>query len=314
MKRSVLLLAVLSAACSGDKQSGGDLGMPDLPVADLAHDAAVAPAGLGAPCSTDTQCTDGPQPMCFRQMLFNQAGKIKTPQGYCSSTCNSDADCTDHGVCLPFSDETKKYCFLACASSDQCRPGYACFRYSGGYCFPSGNLNCDPTVPGGLCSTAPSSNPGGCIRAAWGTGEKGFCNDSCTVGATSCIPAGGSARQCVVYNQTGTRDPSGALTGDLFHGAICINNYSMNAEGQECAAMSAGGGTADFLDACADGLECDLANAFAGGDNRCRRLCVEGGDGGAAPVDGGASGCPAGKSCTDVFGLFGTAKPIGLCR
>ena len=48
------------------------------------------------------------------------------------------------------------------------------------------------------------------------------------------------------------------------------------------------------------------ALGIAGGDNRCHKMCDLGTDAGA--------GCVAPETCQDVFGLGGTANPIGLCH
>jgi hypothetical protein len=38
-------------------------------------------------------------------------------------------------------------------------------------------------------------------------------------------------------------------------------------------------------------------------------MCMQNGD-----PDAGAPACPAGTACADVFKLFATANPIGLCK
>ena len=94
-------------------------------------------------------------------------------------------------------------------------------------------------------------------------------------------------RQCIAVDET--------AGGDRFKGAVCVTAYSDNLIGQECLADGA-----DALDACADGAECFLSS-FASGDNRCRQMCAPGG-----------LACASG-ACADVFGLFGSANPVGLC-
>lgn len=295
-----LALACSSAPATTPMDLATDLATPS------AKDAA-AGGTIGAPCAKPGDCTEGAMPTCFIRTLFNQSGKLATAGGYCSSRCTTNADCGASGLCL--SSSSGSFCFAPCSAPADCRsPGYACFRSNGGYCFPNGNLNCDPTAPGGICNDAPNSNPGGCLRAAYGTGNTGRCSDGCAVGPGTCPPSGGLNRQCMVYDQTKVKDANGQLSGDTWKGPVCIDTFSTNAEGSECSFTDSQGATGDHIDACADGLECDIL-AFSGGDNRCRALCYQNASGG----DGGP-GCTTPDTCQDVFGLFDTANPIGLCR
>jgi hypothetical protein len=292
---NLFLVLALASCGGGSTKKSEDLGTPDLAVTvDMAGGA------IGSTCSSNDDCHDGTAPTCFIATLFNESGKLKTPSGYCSASCTMDADCGAAGACRTFSGESHGWCFAACSSPDDCRASYACFTGTTPYCFPSANLDCDPTAPGGTCDDAQLSNPGGCIRAALGTGTVGYCNDGCTVGAGSCPPSGGENRECVVYNQTGDKDPNGALEGDTFHGAICNDAYAQNADGAECVSNGK-----DYIDACVDGEECWLTSAFHG-DNRCHKLCTGNFDAG--------DECPAGESCQDVFGLLASANPTGLCH
>jgi len=285
--------APMDMAQAFDLRVGADLSAPTVPI--------------GGACTTTAQCAEGKTPLCFTKTLFNKSGFLPVKDGYCSSRCVDDTECGAASTCQDFGAQGK-WCMAGCGTAADCRgAGYACFRYNGGYCFTSGNLNCDPTTGDGTCTLA-SGAKGGCLRDAVGSGTTGTCIEGCTAGAGSCAASGGSPRQCMVYDQTSTKDLQGNLTGDKFHGAVCIFTYSQNAVDSECKRTNADGTTSDRIDACVDGAECYIT-FFTGGDNRCHVMCLESGY-----PDAGAPVCPAGQSCSDVFKLFGTANPIGLCK
>jgi hypothetical protein len=261
---------------------------------------------IGAPCTSDGDCTEGTSPVCFTHTLLNDPSRNATMGGYCSSSCTSFHDCGSTGSCITFSGGAH-FCVAHCGGPGDCRTGYACFAVSGGSCLPSENLTCDPTAPSGACTTK-DGKPGGCLRDAHGPGLTGVCLERCSPVAGACPPAGTTVRQCMVYDETGFTDVE-ANAPDAFKGAVCIDNFSSNAAGAECLATDSSGKTADFLDACAPGLECNLSGAF-NGDNKCHAQCVPGG----GTADGGSGECPAGQACDDVFGLFGSSAPVGLCR
>jgi hypothetical protein len=292
-------VVLLCAACGDDSgpgpsDLGGELGS--------AEDLSAIVSNIGGPCTASAQCMEGRTPTCFKATLFNETGKLGTTLGYCSSPCTNDADCGGNGSCLDEGADGK-WCFEKCGKQTDCRmKGYACFSGNGGYCFPSGNLTCDPTATDGTCMTF-GNKPGGCLRAAYGTGDTGYCTEACpTVGPGVCPVENGVNRQCVIYNQRGIKDAESAMN-DAFLGAVCIDNYASNMPGSEC--LSSG---QDYVDACADGSECFLTAAFTGGDNLCHPLCVQNGTGG----DGGAA-CMAPATCHDTWGLFATSTKYGLC-
>ncbi len=301
MARFALAMAVaLLDGCSSAPIPISDLATPidmaspvdaALPPADVA----VAASAIGGPCRTVADCGEGTSPTCWRSSLYNMAGWVATPEGYCSSKCNDDGDCGASGVCI---DEgaNGKWCFAPCGVPGDCRTGYGCFIHQAGHCFPSGDLECDPTAGDGTCA-----NGKACWRSAVGPGKTGYCQDTCDIGVGTCPPNGG-IRQCVVFDFRPDKDLQGNLTGDKFYGPICTTSYSQNAEGTECSYKGR-----DFSDACVDGDECDLTQ---GGDRKCHRLCqINGG------IDGGVVvGCPAMQACKNAFGLLGTGKPIGLCE
>jgi hypothetical protein len=254
---------------------------------------------IGSPCASDDDCHEGSSPVCFVSTLTNTSGATATPGGYCSSGCTSFHDCGATGDCVSFIGGGS-FCFSHCGGPGDCRAGYACFAVSGGSCLPSGKLTCDPTAPNGACTTT-DGKPGGCLRQAHGPGLTGECLELCTPTPDAC-----PGQECVVYDATGGKDPE-ASAPDTFLGAVCTHVFANNGPGVECSATDSSGKHGDFLDACAPGLECNLMGAF-GGDNLCHALCMSGG------ADGGVPACPPGQQCSDVFGLFPTATPIGLCR
>ena len=225
--------------------------------------------------------------------------------GALGSACVTDGDCGE-GDCRTYTGEPHGWCFAPCTGPSDCRAGYACFASTIAYCFWSENLNCDPTSKSGTCANAPLSNPGGCIRSALGPGLTGTCNDGCDLSGAACPNSNGVARQCVVFDNTKDKDANGVLYGDTFHGAVCSASYSTNTDGQECLYTPPTGSEYDRLTACGRGDECYLASAFSG-DNRCHALCnKDAGDGGV--------GCAGAETCQDVFGLFASTTPIGLCH
>jgi hypothetical protein len=297
--RCTVLCALVALGC-GDPA----LTNPDLSVTEdmrTPQDLSVAFVTLGGACNADVQCADGKTPVCFRKTLFNSPNKLATPQGYCSSKCDDDNDCGGDGLCRDYGT-SGKWCFRYCERASECRSllqGYACLY--GNYCFPNGNLNCDPTVAGGRCGSAPQLNPGGCVRVAYGKGETGYCYDGCQVGVGNC----GDQSQCLVYDLRGMRDPESAPTEDTFIGPICVGLANTpNAIGTVCKSS---GSNQVSLANCVEGAEC-YTKSFFGGDDLCKQLCT-----GAVDVDGGTPPCPGGTTCTDVWQLLGTAYPAGLC-
>jgi hypothetical protein len=147
-----------------------------------------------------------------------------------------------------------------------------------------------------------SNRPGGCVRYGLGPGLTGYCYEICnSVGPGSCPPLAGSARRCIVLDERSVSDPN-AASNDKFVGGLCVYSDVPNATGTPCVDRNGG----YSLNACVDGDECYVD--FLGGDNLCHPLCVEGGTG-----DGGTPNCVSPATCHDLWGLFGTAKPFGLC-
>jgi hypothetical protein len=116
------------------------------------------------------------------------------------------------------------------------------------------------------------------------------------------------ARLCLVLNTTAALD--GTPTGDKYKGTVCsplVTSPPAIADGAECLYLNPDGTRAHFSDVCVDDDECYLTGGQpagqgfdAAGDNRCHKLCY-------------AGSCPPGSTCRDVFGLFTTTNPVGMC-
>jgi len=286
---------------------------------------------VGAKCAASTDCTEGKTPICWRQSLFNQSGFLSTHGGYCSSSCTTDGDCGT-GHCVNFGTQGH-FCLANCSSpTDPCpsRASYACFL--DGTCFPTDNLSCDPTMGDGSCATG--IGPGGCQRAALGTGNKGFCVQQCDVGVGTCGPdQGGNPQHCIIDDERQNVDQNMVKYGDKWVGPMCFAKadpvmFPPIATGAECKATIMGM-SFHFSDICVDGDECYVKGMSpagmgfdAAGDNLCKQMCYLSAtpqiDGGAVVPDGGtvAGACPGGTTCTDIFGLAAAPAPrrVGLCK
>ncbi len=296
-----VVATLVSCGCSSQALGpdlGVDLGMADLVVVDLADAWVGSP--IGGPCTQASDCSEGRSKVCWRKNLYNVPGNFATPGGYCSSTCSDDSDCGQLGVCVT-EGSAGSFCFSQCAQPSDCRTGFACFESEGGHCYPNAGLECDPTAPAGLCPDGRA-----CLRYTLGTGKTGYCFTTCAIGPGTCPMINGYAQQCYVWDRTMDTDLDGIPQGDKFDGPVCLDApLNPNADGTECLSQGY-----DYFDECADGEECYLGN----GDHRCHQLCnptnTDGGVG-----DGGEGGpvvCAKG-TCKDVYGLFASATPIGLC-
>ncbi len=321
------LAALAMAGCGGGSNMNMDAGM-DLSIADLSTADLAGQGIIGAPCKSDTDCHDGKTPVCFKVHFNNKVGNVATAGGYCSSTCTADTDCGANGSCIDFNPDGQ-FCLAKCMAATDCRNRYACFQSLGPACFPNDNLDCDPTANNGDCVYR-NQRPGGCIRQALGPAgsDTGQCQEGCEVGKSTCAAdVFGNVRTCEVFDERTADD--GTATGDLWVGALCdfaATNPPPIADGQECLYTPMGATMAShFFDACVDGDECYLmgmatkGHGFdSGGDNKCHQLCYLSApttpDAGTDFSDGGmiAGACATG-TCTDVWGLAGSANPAGLC-
>lgn len=268
-----------------------DMGPPDLmSVAfDFSEpDLAPIPGGIGAPCTTDTDCRFGTVRKCWRQNLLDEPGNLPTPGGYCTSQCTTDQDCAGQGICVSLGQGHPKHCLQRCNGPNICRhPDYACYVLTptSGYCWPALRLNCNPTVGDGRCQG--SDPPAACIRRAFE--DLGECRQVCNLGINTCpFLMNGRRQHCVYINAT--RDTQGLPTRDKYKGTACFELYpDAKQEGASCA----------YFDECQDGLQCNLS---PGGDRKCRQLCQV----------GVVGACPDPMHrCRDVFDA-GLGNP-GLC-
>lgn len=251
---------------------------------DLAgYDFALAPGAIGARCTQNADCTKGTSPSCWKTNVLDDPGNLPTPGGYCTATCNSDADCPA-GTCQTITAGTKR-CLQSCIAANVCRVDqqYACFILSStsGYCYPANRLGCNPTAGDGTC---PGANPAaGCIRRTFE--DQGECHTVCQLGRP-CPVENGVQQHCVFINAA--LDTAGAPTRDKFQDLACFPIPKTSKGPLE---------SCTYFDECIDGYQCALGPT---GDKKCRALCI---------VDA-AGACP-GQTCRDIFQV-GRGKP-GLC-
>ncbi|WP_437946062.1 hypothetical protein WME98_35340 [Sorangium sp. So ce296] len=101
-----------SGGDAGAGGSGGSVNLPD-----------------GAACTDDAMCAGN---FCNREDLDGW------PAGYCISSCeHTGGTCAGHGVCIE-TGSNGHLCYAACATSSDCRPGYACVPAA------DGALSCRP--------------------------------------------------------------------------------------------------------------------------------------------------------------------------
>lgn len=258
----------------GDMAMGGDMTRPgDMT---MGGDGG-GMGGIGAPCTADANCTAGPSPVCWRMNVGNNNANPRTPGGYCSSSCTSNADCGGAGTCVNLG--AGRFCLASCNAAGACRsPGYACaYLGAAGVCYSEDIFDCDPTANMGNCTESGTMKAGGCLRGAYD--NKGRCSASCTVGAGTCQPRGAQARQCIYLPQQNATDP--------YKGTLCVSSPAMPVQP---------GGMCTYLNDCTDGYQCD------GQSDTCKQLCVK----------GGMPACGMGMMCADAF--MTAANGPGICR
>lgn len=77
----------------------------------------------GAACATDAEC-GGVMGACALMLPASGGGEIAAPGGYCTTTCEIDADCGAGGVCVTTRGGVR--CMKPCANETECREGYVC--------------------------------------------------------------------------------------------------------------------------------------------------------------------------------------------
>jgi len=140
-----LLLAV--AACGSDRDRRGDGGRP--PVIDGGPGRVDGGPGgvdggpgggaaIGDPCTSDADCTEPPDAVCFTTVGGGPAPTIDFPNGYCSKACDPEGDATEQcgteAGCASSSMSgggggvSFQFCASMCMTDADCRAaeGYRC--------------------------------------------------------------------------------------------------------------------------------------------------------------------------------------------
>jgi hypothetical protein len=205
------VVCVLSAvlACGDDDDpkkprlaaDGGEMQLPDKT------------AGKG--CKRDSDCPNG---KCTRELQVGSMTESRpAPGGYCTASCEADAQCGSNGECSVAAQSDRGLCLGSCKTQADCREGYACVGGGSsfglqlsGSCQPMqvadklgdrvAGRECasDGDCLGGSCASASSLGakyPGNyCTGRCWedtecgeggaclvftGTAEAGWCFDHC---------------------------------------------------------------------------------------------------------------------------------------
>ncbi len=230
---------------------------------------------VGNACTSDGQC--GANGGCLTE------AQTSLPGGYCTTGCNSNADCAsgncwvDNGICLD-----------SCSSNADCRSGYECFDWSGDSARECGPVANGFGDPGDACSgysDCRGGQGGFCIENPDFTG--GYCTIDCTAG-NSC----GAGSHC--WN-------SNICVASCTSNAQCRSGYQCHdrdSDGQsECWPFASGSGQVGepcgSIQDCAGGL-----NGFCAADDGqgnwpsgyCSHDC------------GNGVTCPTGSVCYDPDG------------
>jgi hypothetical protein len=115
-----------------------------------------AGTGIGAPCTSDSDCTGvdlsndaGGPAFCQMVQLQNLPGGLQTqgvayPGGYCTRKCFSGAQCGANNTCAVYGGvwgDASNICVRGCQLTLECRPGYVCLPFVGGavpgFCLPA---------------------------------------------------------------------------------------------------------------------------------------------------------------------------------
>lgn len=169
-----------------------------------------SPPAFGDPCVDDDACDGVPGgfPICLNTSTFIFPG-FGVDEGYCASTCRSDADCGLDGVCLessPFPDVTVAFCVAACSAQRTCaRPEHACVDRAYGLA-PASRPMCLPftatAAVGSACDTFADCRAGDVCLNHQQNWPGGMCVQvGCTIGDPTSCPA---ASACVRFEEFGT--------------------------------------------------------------------------------------------------------------
>lgn len=165
---------------------------PDVPRVDAGG------AALFSPCTNVAGCRNIPSAQCI-------AVADGYPNGHCTRSCSTDAQCGTEGICLAFG--SGRVCFQRCVNGRDCRAGYQCFLARGEgddgerACFPF--CTDDAQCPGRACNRY--SRFCGTLDTTRGDNDDPCANDvACRSG------------RCFEEFNTTTEEPSGYLGGQCY--------------------------------------------------------------------------------------------------
>lgn len=103
----------------------------------------------GIACAADADC-GGAMGSCAAMLPAAGGGEVAAPAGYCTASCEIDADCGAGGLCVV--TRAGAICFDPCAMPTECREGYVCGERGGGempsiVCTPIEPIDGDASVP-----------------------------------------------------------------------------------------------------------------------------------------------------------------------
>ncbi len=215
----------------------------------------VAPAPLGADCSTNQLCVPGAY--CVQSMAGGyvcQSGAMGAP---CQGTyqCDGGLYCDANNTCRPVVPNNG-----TCTDDSQCPPGLQCVGddlNGSGTCRAVNMVNapCDNACAGCLYCDVPDTTQLGTCQMLPGTGQsctsQGRCADSFDVRCDD------TNNMCV--SRGGDNDPCTKNGGECRFGFFCTADVNGGTTGV-CAAALAPGGTCNDSQQCASGLCVDDGN------------------------------------------------------
>jgi hypothetical protein len=321
-------------------------------------------AVVGKACKSNTDCGNG---LCANSFGANGLmGVMGTPApgGYCTNTCASNTDCGSTGVCVGAfagipgfagggaGGATRGQCYLACATSDECREGYRCTNFLGmPVAAASGAAGAAASGAAGAATGASGARAGMGGRGATTAGVNALQANSCqpapptdkltgkTVGSMCSADADCGGGQCMTTGTFGTNAfPQGYCTGRCLKDSDCgdgvCNAGLLGAagtcyrrcgtdsdcarDGYRCRASAAMGGAMECLPGpkpLADGLvgKACTGDQDCGGVAMACNLSMSNPGGYCTQRCADASDCGAGGVCVGGFGAIGGAAPSGTC-
>jgi hypothetical protein len=300
--------ATLVAVACGDDDKGSKATTPTVTTDASVNPAtgsnnAPGPGLIGKACTTDTEC--GSIAKCGHTQGLGTLGTLAAavglpidspaPGGYCSLTCDKDADCGQGSVCLgaALGGLLQGECRKSCNANTDCRPNYECAKP-------------DP-VP---------ARDGGAATAA--TGALAIPAQCQALPATDQLTDNQTGLACSTAPDAGVSPcgdgvcAAGACTG------VCTTDSHCGANGA-CIDVGLPGSAGTCQETC--NVDTDCARYVKNGDIGCnpsgaRKLCGLK----QFPLDPGLVGkactatteCGSGE-CAQTLGLQGTPAPGGYC-